>query len=514
MAYNPGGFEAREHPQIYTGHRASTLNLAYVVESLFGRPGDNGLPFYLFLTWLVALSIWRLLGGGSFAVLTACSVALSPGYLRTTLILDSLAIPTLLGFPLVLCLLKLLESDSPPAQASRLPLPGGEARLPGQAFRAKAGGEEKPIVHQSKVSPLLRWAGLLVILGLYATLNWTTAFAFAVVWSFLVVLMWTRPRIWIAFALIALAAVAVVGIISIVDKQRSATSGSASSLSHFYNGYLFGPGGYQNFPMDWPKAVLRIGSANLVGLLPLLALYGLSHYRDLKRRGRVAWSSSTPFATGILCVAAMRNYFAHHPWMSASVLIFGMVLSIRLAVSQKGTEALPVGIHGNEASEELSRPPPGHPFSRLSPVPGRAQAAFLVFCIAYGFVVVLFLRVNSADEDALLAMVRLHTERADVLVYAPDADPWLAQNAERLQDFFDRKMLPLDQATNSAGRRLLLTALPQVKAGVPVARIERDDFPGARTAESLIEFYRMHVAKRAAGDRLELNSAYSLYRLP
>jgi hypothetical protein len=462
MVLNPAGSGIQEKRDLYTGHRPFILYFGYAVGHLTGRAGENGLPFYLLLTLLLGAAIWGLLGADDFALMTACAFALAPGYLRTTLTLDTLGIPVLLGFPVMLLAIRILQAD-------KITLRTGLV--------------------------------LFALVALYGALNWTTAFAFAVTFAYLVVAMRARPQRWILFTLIAGVAAVIVGAISVLDKQGGRTGGSSSSWAYFYNNYLIGPGGYHGYPMNWSRAIIRITAANLVGLLPLILLYAWGQYQGFRTRGRPSWLSVLPLAMAISTVAGMRNYFAHHPWMAAPVLIFGLIFSMRL---------LRVCAAGEPPAEPARSARPG----------ALLKGAFCMACLVYGLLVVLVLRLNSAEDDALMRLVWLHTSRHEILAYVPEQDPLLSQDVERLESLLDRKMIPLSELKNVAVpqtaslKRYLLTASQKEQAGRPVAQGKRDDFLGSKSASSLLEWYRTHIARRAKGDRLETASTYYLYQLP
>lgn len=461
LVCNPGGAGAREQPVIYGGHQPFVLYAALLIGQATGGAGRSGLGFHLVLCLVVALSTWRLLGGSRFGWLAAGAAVLSPGFLRFMLIIDPVTVPVMLGLPVALWTDRLLQRD--------------------------------------RLSPAARLAVAALVAG-YAVLNWTSAFALAGLLGYLLVALRGRAGRLLGFAVVAGLGILAAGAIAVLQKVAPGGSGGLSSLDAFYNTYLVGPGGYDGNPMSWGRAVARVGAACVAGLLPVLALGAAAAGLAARRSSREVWTGSLPLLAVLLTIAGMRNYFAHHPWMAAPVVLFGLILSMKLWLEVRASQA---GPEAARASLPMRWP----------------QWAFLVGCLVYGLALMLVLRVNSAVTDPLLRLTREHTARRDLLVYAADRDPWLAQNARRLGEHLDRRMLESGAAppTAEAGhgyRRFLLATAPRPEAGELVARSQRDDFPLIGAVEGMLGWYRRHIARRATGDRLEAGTIFYLYRMP
>lgn len=454
LVYNPGGLGAVEQPIIYGGHRAFSLYPAFVLGHLTGGAGRDGSLFYVALSLVVAFSIWYLLGRGELALAVASAVVLSAGYLRTTLILDPLTIPVMLGIPFTLGVLKILARE----------------RLNSR-----------------------NWMVLAVITGLYAAINWTTAFTFSIGLAFLWLPLKSRPARWLAFGIIAGCAIVAVGLVSVLHKMGGET-GPRFSFAQMFDAYLFGSGGYAGYSMSWVRAIVRIAAASIIGLLPLIAIYVWAQFREVRSRGAIGLRASLPLVVALLTIAGMRNYFAHHPWMAAPVLIIGLVLSICLA---QGAE-MRLPIFNGARSQAL----------RLR------SFAFAAICLFYACGVVMFLRFNAADEEALLKLVRNNTGRHDVLLYSAPGDPWLANNVKQLAGFFDRVMVERNQESSQnplKGRnQYILTAFPEEFSGNTIAETVDDETALPGFARQALTLYRRRVAKRTPGDRLELGRKYYL----
>ena len=466
LVQNPGGFDVLEHPEIYTGHRPFFLYPSFWVGHLFGGAGEHGLPFYLVLTLGAAISIWALLGRTAFALTTAGVVTLCPGHIRNAIIVDPVAVPVTLGFPAMLCVLQLLR-------AAKISLGWG-----------------------------LMLGGVAVT---FAALNWTTAFPIAIAFVTVTVSMRSYWRRWLPIFSIMGACVVYITFVSVSNKVSSGDPAPLSSrLLTLHNAYLFGPGGYGGYPMNWPKAIVRLVCANLIGLLPLWAIYSWKICHCLRSRVAISWRVFLPLIAAVVMIAGMRNSFAHHPWMAASVLIYGTVFSMALLDGVKPSSDRP---------KLLSEP------VRESFLP---QIVFLTGCLIYGCVVVWALRVNSADVDALVTLVRQNTSRADAILVSSTDDPWLAQIGEqRLSAVLDRKIWISQEKIKAAIRRsgaakggFFLTATNKDAKGTLVAHTIWPDSPAQKMVVGLLNWYRRAIARREKGDRLEAEAIYYLYQLP
>src|SRR5207249_6259301 len=77
LVQNPGGHDAVDHPEIYTGHRAASLYVPYLVISIAGDTRKGELLFYLLLVVLILRTVWHFLGRSPLALSVGSAVVLS-----------------------------------------------------------------------------------------------------------------------------------------------------------------------------------------------------------------------------------------------------------------------------------------------------------------------------------------------------------------------------------------------------------------------------------------------------
>ncbi len=458
LVYNPGGHDAITSPRIITGHRAASLYLPYLVASLSGDTKRSGLLFNVLLAALTMGTAWHFLGRTPLALMVGCAAVLSPGFIRCNTFLDPLAVPVLLGLPVMFWIREHLRRTS---------------------FRWKSA------------------CLLAIVMTGYSLLNWTGVFALAIFAAYLFAASETSRRDLFLFCSVAGVTAAFVVAVSVLSKmQGGAATATTLPWSQFYNAYLFGPGGYMGYPMNWPKAIIRLVAANVVGLLPLLSICGWIAYGMRTINGRVL----SPLLAAALSIAVMRNYFAHHAWMAASLLIFAMIFSACLIMVDR------------QAGKNGRGPGIGTTNEFLAPT--FAAASFLYCCA-----VVLLLRVNSAGEDSLLSLIQQNTRRHDIIVVSRQTDALLAENATRLSELFDRKIVVLDSlqplAPDDTGPKGFLLSAQSLFNGLhEVARTTRRNSFALDLARKTLAWYRRVIVRRAKGDRLETEPAYYLFSLP
>jgi hypothetical protein len=459
LVYNPGGHNAIISPRIYTGHHAASLYLPYLVASLSGDTKRAGLLFHILLAALTMGTTWHFLGRTQMALMVGCAAVLSPGFVRCNTFFDPLAVPVLLGLPVMCWSRDLLQRPSITWKSAFL---------------------------------------LAIVMAGYSLLNWTVVFAFGIFAAYLFAAPETSRRSLFLFCSVAGVAAASIVAVSVLNKMQSgATIDTPSRWSQYYNAYLFGPGGYMGNPMDWPKAILRLVAASVIGLLPLLSVCAWLIWR---RGLNFYWRSLSPFFAALLLIALMRNYFAQHPWMAASVLIFGMIFSISLLKADRN------------GRNDFRGPEVGTTHGFLAP-------AFAVASFLYCCAVVLLLRENSAGEDALRTLVQQNARRHDIIVVSRQTDALLAENAFRLSELFDRKIDVLDglQPSTSDGigeSSFLLSASPPSNGRPELARTAHHDSFASDLARKILACYRRNIARRAKGDRLETEPVHYLFTFP
>ncbi len=296
--------------------------------------------------------------------------------------------------------------------------------------------------------------------------------------------------------------VIVVTIISVIHKTKGGDSGIIDGLKLLYNSYLFGPGGYAGYPMNWGKALIRLTAANLIGLLPLAMLYSWIGYRSFKRKRIFDWASLLPFGTSLMSIVGMRNYFAHHPWMAAPVLILGCIFSMALVTCEV-------------SSSPSTQDAPSCPTLK------RTLWAFLVVgCFAYCYFIILVFRINSMGEDALISLIWKNSRRHDVVVVSHVSDPQMADNIKRWSELFDRKMMTLEDWNAvrsvqpcSGMSACQLTSARRLDAHDFIAKSGIKTFFGQIPIQRLLNWYRVSIARREAGDRLQIEATYYLYKM-
>ena len=448
LVTNPGGVLPDSPLEIYSGHRPYSLIFPFVIGKIAGGFGSGGVAFYLVLSAAVALAAKHLLGNRAAAWLGGLLVLMCPGYVRMTVGLDTLTLPVLMGLPFLAPVCKRLHDPRP--------IGLGMAAL------------------------------MALTVATYAVLNWTTAFVFPIVGLYLIAQMGLFNRRFVLFTLTATVATVAVALVSIASK---AGGGSSGGFALFYNSYLWGGGGYGGFPMNWKTAIVRLSVASLLGLLPLLMFSGWALVRHRQAGGLVP-KMFLPVAGAVVSVVGMRNYFAHHPWMAAPVLIVGLVFSLALILPQ--LEAGPAE-------------------------PGYRELLWILGAAAYCYLIVATFNVNSADADRLITLVKQHTPRNGVIILSKTVDTSGFHQVQRFNDEFDRTvLLPKDgQATETDGSgntpTFFLSNEKVPALGEPVAQTQ--DRKGLLTGaiNAGLEWYRTHVSKRSATDRLSLSENYYLY---
>src|SRR5205823_9130683 len=101
LVQNPGGHDAIDNPEIYTGHRAASLYVPYLMVFVAGETRRGELLFYLLLVVLTLGTAWRFLGRTPLGLSVGCAAVLSPGFARCSTNLDPLTIPVLFGLPVM-----------------------------------------------------------------------------------------------------------------------------------------------------------------------------------------------------------------------------------------------------------------------------------------------------------------------------------------------------------------------------------------------------------------------------
>jgi hypothetical protein len=479
LACNVAGAGLPEHPEVYPGHQPASLYLHALVGWLTGC--KDGLASHLVFSLIVGFGIWRLLGGGVVAVAAALLSVFSPGYLRFVTLLDPVGIPILLAIPLLAWIRNVLGRD--------------------------------------RISPASTLA-ITVALAVYASLNWSAVCGFAMVTVYLLAALPGRFKRLLLFMAGCGVAGGLVLAVSVLSKKApsAASAGASAGFAGLLNNYLFGSGGYSGYPMNWSRAILRLGTVEVVSLLPLWILFLAVAWRSLPRSAgadRARWFRAFgPLLVAQAFIFGMRNYFAAQPWMVGPVIITGLAFSLRLLRDCAGTQS----IRPDAAALSI---PDGLLASSATPCGGRSSWLRLSFGIAaaflYGLLILCFFRVSSSAEDSLLQVLRTHTARHDRIFVVPEADPDLAKTAPRIADFSDRLVLPVppgEAPSQAAGTRIFqLTAKP-LPGDTWLARTDSSTSTPVAIMKNLVRWYQVHIVKRQSGDQMQLDPTLYLYHLP
>lgn len=453
LVCNPGGYQVDSQPQIYAGHRPASLYPFFLVQTVFRTPWAVNL-YYALVAAVVLFSIWQLLGRTDRAFWLAGMAVLSPGYLRWQTTLDPNLASVLGGFPFCFLVIWLLRKG---------PL------------------------------NLLRGFSLLALIVLYSSINWSTAFIHAMLLAALLFLPGiSRKNIVLYMVLAAVPAILIVAS-SVLDKMTHGHQGSSEGLAKIYEDYGWGNAGY-GMDLSVKTAFLRLLFVNFFGLLPVTAFMGWEWWR-----GRASGSSKAglffvlPFLASLFSVAALRNYFGHHPWMSCNFVLLGMVLSF--AVWKSGRDAA-------NLNEKF-------------PVNPVWQWTTLLMTFGYGFIVLSFYHIHNAPELALMKLVRTATPRSATIVITRDSDPALAGMQDRLPEPFDRHVIVLDTLPDSGigmTNSFWLTATEKRAGYQQVATSAGDGMERLPLAGQMLAWYSRAIAHRRAGDKLDIGEQYYLYR--
>ena len=459
---NPGGFEALSKPEIYKGHRAASMYPVFAVDELFLWTGDGLLCFNLFFNLVLFLAIWHLLGRGQTATLIAASALLCPGCTVYPAHVDPNAISLYMVVPFAAFLLPLMADTT-----------------------------------------FSSWRAAIVfcLTFAYTSLNWTTLFGHGILFAYFFSARNVPRRNLIIYTVFAGVSIALIAGVSVLDKiGYGSGSGEKTSLIRFLGGYTWAPWGYGT-GMGTGKALVRLLAANLMGLLPLILAGG---YLLVKQRKLMNFAYgglvALPFVMAVLGVAAMRNYFGHHPWMAAPMLFPGLILSLALLPRQK-------------SNADLQKMP-------APTVPRRIPSAlFLMACFAYAVVVLGAYRAYHSEPLALLSLLRLHTDRSDTIFVIKSLDPQMADQAGSIEVSADRRVRVLDNLTdwqNSSNRAFVLSAAG-VEGKLPLlARSEKTDMLSWPIVRELTAAYAKYIARRRPEDKhfdYAAGETFGLYRL-
>lgn len=447
LIFNAGGFEAVTAPQIYHGMSPVYLYTVFFSTQLLGWTGLGTLSFHLILSLLVLWGIWSLLGKNNFALLVAAVVILCPGYACWQKILDPNVIAVLLGIPYAAFVTTRLQ---------------------------------KPRLQAMDI------LGLVLLTALFVPLNWTTAWMLAPFGVFLLASAQVRRPVVVKFLGLAAA-----GSILFVASSVLAKSGASGAGGRFLGGYTWGNYGYGT-GLTTSRAFVRIFFVTTVSLLPLLCTWGVAAFHKKNFDLKKLLIALLPLSVTVLEIAVMRNYFGHHPWMAAPLIIVGLVFSFAL-IFESGTQAK----SESDGGLELNR-----------------LAMIAVGCFVYGLAVISFYRVNNSENLALMHLVRHETARTDWIVVVKNLDPATAQLASHLDDMLDRHVVLVDDLKDlPSGPPLVILTTNPIPGGQLIVEEQSGSTVGFNASlQKAADWFKRNIAHRTPGDRVELTSHYYLYR--
>ena len=453
MVQNVGGYQALDQPDVYAGMSPASLYPAFVLRSLFAWTGAGSLPFHLALNLAVFLSLWRLFRRTGWACLIAAVTVVCPGYIRWPMILDPNTLAVLIGLPFAALLFGVLKNP---------------------------------------VKPPAAIAVFFLILA-YTCLNWTTVLVHGLLLACCLAAQNLPRRNLLLYAVMSGFCGAVVLGASLYEKTRGG-AGTGADSGQFFQMYAWGHVGY-GAGMTTTKAIVRLGFVNLVGLFPLLGLWVWLWITRVDDGGRRNWIALLPLAVSGMEVMALRNYFGHHPWMAAPVVLVGMILSALVLVQpQPAAGGSPAGLR------EWNAP---------------ARGLYLVAAFCYGTIVLVVFHTQAETELSLIAMVRQHTQRSDALLVVPSLDPALAADAKRFAESLDRRIIVQEPVGGLLGPGVEATCLLSAhatNAWPVVAESEAPRLGSLPVLQRLLQWFNQTIARRNPGDRIEFAKTYYLCR--
>jgi len=454
LVTNPGGHNALEQPHVYSGHRAASLYPAFVMRRLFAWTGLNALPFHALFTLVFLGAIWHLLGRTEAAFSIGAVAILSPGYVLYPTTLDPNAIAVLTGIP----------------------------------FAALLGWQ----LLQPRLTPSATVL-LLVATIAFTLLNWTTAFVHMQIFLALLLtrmVSWRRLALYALFGLLSASVVVGVSLASKISDNGRQTG----SIMQLLAGYTWGQSGYNIFGLSTTTFVVRMGFINILGLLPLWILWGWILYSKREAGSLRMVLAITPVGLAVLQAMLMRNYFGHHPWMAAPLLLLGIVMSLFVLLRP-----------GMESAVQL-------------PTIGMGCRSLVwVATFVFAFVVLLFYREHQATIISLVSLVRSNSARGDGILVVRGVDTNTADIAERLPDSLDRWLMVEDDLptpVRPTAASFLLSAKPLPGEWTLAAQSQHDPLESMPFMRPALDWFSKHIAHRAAGDRLEVAEIYYLYHVP
>lgn len=455
LVTNPGGFEALTKPDLYKGHRPASFYPVFAVGKLLGGLGDSLLMFHLFYSVVLFFSVWFLLGRSPLAAVGGGATILCPGYSVYPTVVDPNAMALYLVVPFAAVLVHFLSAKNLP--------PGKLVLLAGLTFA-------------------------------YTSLNWSTALGHGILFCTLLVLpSISRSRLALYTGLAGVS-VGVIGGLSVLDKMGGGTGAAGGgSFQTFLAGYTWGQVGY-GADLTTGKAIVRLSVVNFIGLFPLVVFAGWMAVQFRKAGRRLDAPAWLPLLAATLGVMTMRNYFGHHPWMAAPMLLPGLVLSLALLFKRNAPETT--------GDEKLA-----------------AGRLLLVGSLFYALIILGAQRAYHAGSLELTALVRQHTARTDIIVLVASTDPQMAAQAKTISESCDRHVvvLPDLQTPLAAGGNPIMLSAAHLADRLPVvAQSEKSALLSLPLIRELSSWYAQKISRRGAQDRhfdFTAGANFGLYRL-
>jgi hypothetical protein len=456
LVNNPGGFEAVRQPDIYYGMSPWSLGLVYFCTQIFDWTGLGTLAFHIILSLLIMWGIWSLLGKNTFALLVTVLVILCPGYGRWLKGLDPNAISVLLGIPYSAVIVGLLKQ----------PKVGVKACLT-----------------------------MVLATMVYLPLNWTTAWFLTPFGVFLLFLPQVRRSIAVNYLLLT-----GIGSVAFVIWSATSKAGVHSSVavtpsgSHFLGGYTWGHEGYYQEGLSNIRMFIRVAFVVTAGLFPLFLIWTWKYWWTITRWNCLNRTSLLPIGTALLVIIGMRNYFVHHPWMAAPVVIVGLVFSLALLSVEDGKDCQ---------------------------LMSNCKQYWLVIILAgaffYGLTILICFRVNSINNFSVIHLVREATVRSDWIAVVKELDPVTAAISSRLSDELDRHVILVNEMKDlpRADNVVILSSHQIQEDGVKlIAQAEIDSSKaGFVFLQKITTWFNLYISRRKVGDKIDYATDYYLYRL-
>jgi hypothetical protein len=412
LVINPGGVEATTNPAIYKGPSPVYLYLVYLVMKLFAWTGFNALLFHILLAFSVFLAIYSLLGRNALAYIIATTIILCPGYIIYQKFLDPNSIPILLSLPYVAFVFFLLKRK----------------RLSFSFISA-----------------------LFALTFGFAALNWSTVLIFI---PYALLLLGTpnlNRRAVIIFIVLSSISHLLITIISVFGRNSLPSVNNTANIYQFFSNYTWGKARYYWDYNLRNKPLLMFCIANIVGLLPLLLVYGYFLIKCIRLGIKIPLMTILIIAAAILNVFILKNYFLANQWMATQLFTVSLIFSLVLICSRANKKM--AGINKNISQR----------FFLFIPI-------IALLCFVYSLTIVAWWRAHHESEVTLIRLVRNHTRRSDTIMVL-NADTNIARSFERdlakLSCLLDRRVVVVETTSALAGENNQVFLLSSLVLGAP-----------------------------------------------